>query len=365
MSSDLSASSYSSKRIGVVLDIDGVFLKGKKVIPGTSEALQILDQRQVPYVFVTNGGGVTEAAKAKQLSQLLNSDIREDAVLLSHSPFREKAVQYKSQRVLVLGSIGCEEVARIYGFERPVTCRQLLAEDPASYSHLHLPSDFPLADHPSEPCAAAFMFGDPTEWGLEMQILTDVLRPTTYGRDLPAGILHKQRVPLYACNADIVSPNEGHLPRYTQGAFTEAFRAIFENHCKTKLVVDLCGKPFAVQYRLAERMILHRARLLASNAPHQDSETSNLDNSNLVLEQKRHNLNDKDVSDNVEDLSAWHFFGIGDNPLSDIRGANSAGSNWSSVLVRTGVWVGDVNDAVDPANYVFDDVVQAVRALCL
>ena len=31
-----------------------------------------------------------------------------------------------------------------------------------------------------------------------------------------------------------------------------------------------------------------------------------------------------------------HVYGIGDNPKSDIRGANSAGPHWSSILVKSG-----------------------------
>ena len=43
------------------------------------------------------------------------------------------------------------------------------------------------------------------------------------------------------------------------------------------------------------------------------------------------------------------IFGIGDNPASDIRGANRAGPPWVSVLVRTGVFRGGANSASDPA----------------
>jgi hypothetical protein len=32
------------------------------------------------------------------------------------------------------------------------------------------------------------------------------------------------------------------------------------------------------------------------------------------------------------------IYGIGDNPHSDIHGANQAGAHWSSILVRTGVF---------------------------
>ena len=71
----------------------------------------------------------------------------------------------------------------------------------------------------------------------------------------------------------------------------------------------------------------------------------------------------------------WEFYGVGDNPLSDIRGANNAdrpGSRWRSVLVRTGVWgaIGAEgerasNDETDPASLVCNDVVHVIRTLGL
>ena len=42
------------------------------------------------------------------------------------------------------------------------------------------------------------------------------------------------------------------------------------------------------------------------------------------------------------------IYAIGDNPTSDIRGANAAGERWRSVLVRTGVFRSEAeNDPVD------------------
>lgn len=34
------------------------------------------------------------------------------------------------------------------------------------------------------------------------------------------------------------------------------------------------------------------------------------------------------------------IYGIGDNPHADIQGANDAGDNWRSILVRTGIYDG-------------------------
>jgi ribonucleotide monophosphatase NagD (HAD superfamily) len=56
-----------------------------------------------------------------------------------------------------------------------------------------------------------------------------------------------------------------------------------------------------------------------------------------------------------------HYYGVGDNPKSDIRGANAAGDNWTSVLVRTGVFNGEINDEIDPADIVVGDVLDAIN----
>jgi ribonucleotide monophosphatase NagD (HAD superfamily) len=50
---------------------------------------------------------------------------------------------------------------------------------------------------------------------------------------------------------------------------------------------------------------------------------------------------------------------VGDNPKSDIAGANSMGWPWKSVLVRSGVFQGE-NDKEHPADVVVDDVAEAV-----
>lgn len=47
---------------------------------------------------------------------------------------------------------------------------------------------------------------------------------------------------------------------------------------------------------------------------------------------------------------------IGDNPLSDIKGANDYHDNWQSILVRTGVFRGEVNDLKNPADFVANNV---------
>jgi ribonucleotide monophosphatase NagD (HAD superfamily) len=50
------------------------------------------------------------------------------------------------------------------------------------------------------------------------------------------------------------------------------------------------------------------------------------------------------------------IFAIGDNPKSDVQGANNRGERWVSVLVRTGYWTGIDNDHEFPAKIVADNV---------
>jgi len=62
--------------VGVALDIDGVLLRGGHVLEGAVEAVRRLQKQHVPLVFMTNGGGVTEAVKARELSHKLGEPIR-------------------------------------------------------------------------------------------------------------------------------------------------------------------------------------------------------------------------------------------------------------------------------------------------
>jgi ribonucleotide monophosphatase NagD (HAD superfamily) len=173
------------------------------------------------------------------------------------------------------------------------------------------------------------IFHDPTDWGLDMQILFDALVghvPSETAKLIP-DIEHevlRQTIPLYASNADIIYKADHPFPRFTQGAFVESFRALFELHTGSKLNVQYCGKPFPRQYEAAVSQLIQEAVLLGNHPP-------------------------------------MRYYGVGDNPKSDIRGANAAGDNWTSILVRTGVFRGKENDAEDPADHVCEDILDAVE----
>lgn len=53
---------------------------------------------------------------------------------------------------------------------------------------------------------------------------------------------------------------------------------------------------------------------------------------------------------------------IGDNPQTDIQGANLAG--WKTILVKTGVWHGtEENDKDYPATYVVNNFYDAIKLI--
>jgi hypothetical protein len=103
-------------------DIDGVLIRGGRPIPEAVEAMKMLNGQneygiKVPYIFVTNGGGKTEAERCVQLSQQMEMEVSPGQFICGHTPMREMAEKYKT--VLVVGGEGekCRVVAEGYGFK--------------------------------------------------------------------------------------------------------------------------------------------------------------------------------------------------------------------------------------------------------
>lgn len=192
------------------------------------------------------------------------------------------------------------------------------------------------------------IFHDPYDWGVEMQILSDVLAPLnsrssgddSRGSDAnDSRPIPQQRIPLFASNNDLIYSTEFPLPRYTQGAFTRAFAHLFNTMYGTQLQVEYFGKPFPVQYEYAAMVLQSEAQRIGASVVGNSGATDGA-------------IADEEVV----------YFGVGDNPKSDIRGANNAGPQWRSVLVRTGVFndINAANDVKDPADFVCDDLSAAV-----
>ena len=59
------------KRVGFVIDIDGTVVLSGKALPGAKETLDHLEEKQIPYLLLTNNVARSEKLKAKEVSDML------------------------------------------------------------------------------------------------------------------------------------------------------------------------------------------------------------------------------------------------------------------------------------------------------
>ncbi|CAG8556713.1 19637_t:CDS:10 [Rhizophagus irregularis] len=285
---------------GLCLDVDGVLVRGSKAIPETRTALKLLNgenkaKKKIPFILLTNGGGITEKEKAIELSKILDFNLSEDQVILSHSPMRSLVPTYQNSQILVLGGAGdnCRKVAESYGFNRVVIPNDIVAWD---------------------------------QRGRDLQITLDVLRSKDgyVGKLENNDVANLTNIPLYFSNPDIIWSNDFPISRYAQGSFRICLDFLAEVITGHKLKYKLFGKPEPVTYLYAaEKLRKFAMKFTDENVPNR------------------------------------RIYAVGDNPASDIAGANRAG--WTSILVRTGVFSGKVNDPINPANHVVDNILHAVE----
>lgn len=284
----------------------------------------------------------------------------------SHTPFAGME-EWKDKCVLVVGGDGdgVREVAESYGFRDVVTPADIYMANPevwtfsrnfhSYYASFAKPLPKPLyspSDNPSLSSSlkidAVFIYSDPRDWGLDATILLDLLQSKdgVYGTlsekngnaDLPnRGWQQDGQPPLFFSNPDLWWAAKYHLSRLGQGGFREALEGLWAavtggRNMGVKLNKTVIGKPFELTYKFAERRLIeHRNDLF------------------------------KDAGE-LGKLKTVYM--VGDNPESDIRGANTyrsnLGTDWHSILVKTGVWQEDKEPSWMPRDRV-QGVWDAVR----
>ena len=315
---------------GLVIDIDGVIYRGGVLCEGTKEAFERVVQAGLPYVFATNGGGYTEANKAKALNELLGrDDIGGDSVVMAHTPFLGVDERLRTARVLVGGDLDSMGVMAAYGFTKAEHIDEYAARHPELITHemwtrmAIRPENVGPAPpgYDEEPVAAIFLVHNSEHWGRDLQILVDVVRfsgavPKTMDEYLAKKAAPADQIPVFIANPDLVYQDEYAVPRFTMGAFEVALRALYEAQMGVPLQLTVFGKPLSTTYGY--------------------------------------------IADILRARNAGDVYAIGDNPLSDIKGANAMGERWHSILVRTGVFQGAENDADHPAKHVVANFAAAV-----
>ncbi|RFU34442.1 hypothetical protein B7463_g1883, partial [Scytalidium lignicola] len=347
-------------------DIDGVLLRSSAPLPGAAEALGYLHSHNIPFILLTNSGGKHESARVLELSKKLGVPLTEENFVQSHTPFKllvdgtENDPGLKDKTVLVTGGDGdkCRSVAEMYGFKNVVIPGDILMAYPQIWPFNQIFSDYyhktvrplPKPVNLQDPANslkfdAIMVFNDPRDWALDSQVILDLLLSKegilgTYSEkngnpNLPNNGWQQDNQPkLYFSNPDVYWATSYHLPRLGQGGFQAAIQGIWDattDHAE--LARTVIGKPYSHTYEYAEQVLnKHRAQLLGVSG-------------RKVSPLKR-------------------VFMVGDNPESDIRGANEFNSpldtDWTSVLVKTGVYRAGSVPAYQP-KVIVDDVFTAVK----
>lgn len=325
---------------GIAFDIDGVILLGNNPIGGSPQALKRLyddtGSLRIPYVFLTNGGGVPESKRACELTNRLGVNISALQVIQGHTPFRELAQRFGNQLVVAVGKGGPAAVISGYGFKNVISMDDYAScfenIDPlAQYKNWKkqaITPEMPLrTDLVSERVQAVFIVSDPVDWGRDIQVLCDILR--TGG--LPGREIAHQP-PIFFANDDLAYQALFPAERLGMGAFRIALESIFNRIHPKAMEYTSYGKPNPLVFKNAENVLMKVLSSSYCNNPAND-----------VVRQPFKTL-----------------YMVGDNPSVDIKGARQAGHPWYSILTRSGVFKGKENHADYPADLVVDTVEEAV-----
>ncbi|XP_021105291.1 haloacid dehalogenase-like hydrolase domain-containing 5 isoform X2 [Heterocephalus glaber] len=257
---------------GFLLDIDGVLVRGHRVIPAALEAFHRLTNAQgqlrVPVVFVTNAGNILQHRKAQELSALLGCKVEPDQVILSHSPMKLFS-QYHDKRMLVSGQGPVVENARALGFRNVVTMEEVRTAFPVldMVDLERRPTATPLLRSDFPAIEGVLLLGEPVRWETSLQLIVDVLlsngNPGTGLATAPY-----PHLPVLASNMDLLWMAEAKMPRFGHGTFLLCLEAIYRKMTGKELRYEgLMGKPSLLTYQYAEELIRQQAERRGWTAP--------------------------------------------------------------------------------------------------
>lgn len=286
--------------------MDGVLLKGSKPIPGAHEALRLLEDRRVPWILMTNGGGISESARAEKLREKLNIPVEVEQVVQSHTPM--KALKGKEDMtVLVIGGDRdySRYVAEEYGFKKVVVTADYIATNSSIWPfHNKELLEFGRSEKGIDELKidAILLFNDPRDLGTDVQVVADILN-----RDPDTHVIFS--------NNDWLWANDYPKPRFGQGVTRFIIEKMHQEIHGKPLNMTILGKPTKVAYDYAHHVLLTRSLKLMGAS----------------VEGVNHQFGKE-----VEGSHMKQVFMVGDNPASDIIGGHNYG--WNTALVRTGVW---------------------------
>ncbi|KAG8387746.1 hypothetical protein BUALT_Bualt02G0053400 [Buddleja alternifolia] len=335
---------------GIAFDIDGVILRGDTPIGGSPQALKRLyddsGTLRIPYVFLTNGGGVPESKRAMELSKLLSIHISPSQVIQGHSPFKQLAKRFENELIIAVGKGEPVSVMSEYGFKNVLSIDEYASYfehiDPLRHYKNWMNQQAGCENSSSremamrnDPCSqrvqAVFIVSDSVDWSRDIQaflylniVLCDIL--STGG--LPGRKISSQP-PLYFASDDLSYQGLFPTERLGMGAFRIALESIYNRMYPNVLEYTSYGKPNPSVFRNAENALVQ-----------------------VVPSSMNHCINGQ--------YPFKTLYMIGDNPSVDIRGAKQAGHPWFSILTRSGVFKGKENHTIYAADLVVDTVEEAM-----
>ena len=114
-----------------------------------------------------------------------------------------------------------------------------------------------------------FVFHDPRNWALDVQILCDIIRSGGYvlpkhalPSDAPPPTSTEEPVKLVFCNPDLLWGSGYPAPRIGQGGFRVAFQAVFKALTGREYPYTQYGKPSLATYRFAENLLREQIELI-------------------------------------------------------------------------------------------------------
>ncbi|GAA5823187.1 hypothetical protein JCM11251_007515 [Rhodosporidiobolus azoricus] len=349
--------STSTKGPAFCFDIDGVLKQGEHVLPQAKQVMQILSgnnplKKKYPFICVTNGGGSLELDRSKKLTKELGIEIAEHQIVQSHTIFRSLVPLYGDKPVFVVGgnSDKCRRVAEAYGFKEVYIPADVINWKPAVWPYHKLSGKeltyVKQADFSTIPFAAVLVFHDSRDWGRDIQLVLDLVRAENgvFGtakdpKDQAAWAKEKQ-IPVHFSNPDLLWGNEFSQPRFGQGALQESMAAVYKLTTGHELQRHTGGKPTRATYEYASHLLNSAIDSSVSGAPI--------------------NLHGPSSSGGKVPKYEGRVYMVGDNPASDIAGANSFG--WESILLQTGVFRGSKpEEAEHVPTVVKRDVLEGIK----
>ncbi|KAH8081835.1 HAD-like domain-containing protein [Filobasidium floriforme] len=338
------------EKLAFAFDIDGVLKQGPNVLPQARRALDMLAgnnpwNRAIPYVLITNGGGVPDEDRRKALSSELGHELSADQLVQSHTPLKLLVKPYADKHVLCLGGKGdaIRRTALSYGLKNVWIAQDVVAWKQSVWPKTDLtPEDKKIVvsnDFSQTPISAIFVMHDSRDWGRDVTLICELLSSENgvFGtrrqekKEMDSddknrssvGSEGEEHMPLVFSNPDLEWQSDYPLPRLGQGAFRMSVETIYKATTGRDLPFVQYGKPHKATYDFAESMLRRHLKTLGRPNEH-------------------------------ERLDVYM---IGDNPESDIAGANAHG--WNSVLLKTGVY--RTGEPRHKPTSIADDVEVAVR----